>query len=75
MKLKNIFFAVLALSLVTSTAWAKPERLEIKKADQRSKEKAAKTQIKNIDLRNIEDPEARRAIREIMNYLNLNTRG
>lgn len=67
--------AVLVLVLGTwfsvSAAMAKPERLAIKKAEHRVKEKNARSRIKNIDLRNIKDPEARKAIREILHYMNL----
>jgi len=66
-----LLFLVLGSWLPVPVSFAKPERFEIKKAEHRSKERAAKSQIKNIDLRSIEDPEARRAIREILNYLNL----
>ena len=74
MRPKTILFAVLALSLMTLTALAEPERIEIKKAAHRAREGAAQTQIRNIDLRKIADPEARKAIGEIMNYLNLQSK-
>jgi DNA invertase Pin-like site-specific DNA recombinase len=74
MKIKKIVIGIIALGMFANqTAFAKAERLQIKDADRRAKEHAAKAQIKNIDLKNIEDPEARRAIREIFNYLNLQT--
>ena len=73
--MKKRTWLLILLVVAQTVCYAKPERVEIKKADQHTKEKAAKGQIKNIDLRNIEDPEARKAIREIMNYLNLNTKG
>ena len=53
---------------------AEPERLAIKDATKRTKELAAEAQIKNIDLQDIEDPAARRAIQEIMNYLGLESK-
>ena len=62
---------LLGMAAIVPAAWAKPERLQIKEANKRAKEHVARTQIKNIDLRNIEDPEARKAIGEILNYLNL----
>ena len=60
--------------LAPASGFAKPEHLQIKDANKQVKERSAQTQIKNIDLRNIEDPEARKAITEILNYLNLQTR-
>ena len=63
--------AVLAVSGIAPKAWAEPERLSLKDPAKRVKERGAEAQIKTIDLQNIEDPEARRAIREILNYLNL----
>ncbi len=71
MKLKTILFLMFLFSLTASFASAAPERLQVKAADKRVKERASKAQIKNIELRNIEDPEARKAIGEILNYLNL----
>ena len=50
------------------------ERIEIKGADKRAKENIAKAHLKTIDLQNIEDPEARKAISEILNYLDLQTK-
>lgn len=74
MKIKKIVIGIIVLGMfANSTVFAKPERLQIKDANKRAKEHAAKAQIRNIDLKNIEDPEARRAIREILNYLNLQT--
>lgn len=64
-------FLVLGSWFLAPFSFAKPERLEIKEASHRMNEKAAKAQIKNINLKNIEDPEARKAIQQIFNYLNL----
>jgi len=50
---------------------AEPERIEIKRPDKKLKERVAISQINNIDLRDIEDPAARKAIQEILNYLGL----
>ncbi len=73
---KNAFGAILTLGTIffTINAWASPEKLEIKTAGKRNKEQAAKAQIKTVDLRNIEDPEARKVIREILNYLDLSAK-
>ena len=73
MKTKLLFACslLLATCYLVPPAFAKPERIEIKEAGKRIKERGAEAQIKTIDLQNIEDPEARRAIREILNYLNL----
>ena len=72
MKRKILWMMIVSMGMFgILNAWAAPERMVIKDSAKRTKEHAAKNQIKNIDLRNIEDPEARRAIREILNYLNL----
>ena len=74
MKIKILFF-VLFLALgawfLAPCSYAKPERIQIKETNKRAKEVLARAQIKNIDLTKIEDPEARRAIGEILNYLDL----
>ncbi len=72
--MKKMILWFLFAMLITVNAWAKPERIAIKEAGKHAKEKAAKAQMKNIDLKNIEDPEARRAIRELYNYLDLKTK-
>ena len=41
--------------------------------NQKTKERAAKAQIKNINLDDIEDPAARKAIQQLFNYLGLET--
>lgn len=75
MNIQKIVMGVMILGLMTSgIALAKPERLQIKDPNKKVKEQAAKSHIKNIDLRKIEDPEARKAIREIFNYFNLQSK-
>ena len=59
---------------VASNGWAAPERMQIKEESKRAKEISARALIKTIDLQNIEDPEARKAIREILNYLDLKSK-
>ena len=73
-KMISILAFLMAAIYLTPAAWAKPERLSVKAGNRVVKERAAKAQLKNIDLRSIEDPEARRAIGEILNYLNLQTK-
>lgn len=53
---------------------AEPQRIPIKTANKMAKEHSAKAQLKNINLQDIEDPVARRAIGEILNYLNLQSK-
>lgn len=55
-------------------SYAEPERIQLKEANKQTRERIARAQIKNIDLRNIEDPEARKAIGEILNYLGLQSK-
>ncbi len=64
---------MMSLMMATDPLWAAPQRLGVKTTELRGKQKTARTQLKTINLQNIEDPEARRAIREILNYLNLET--
>ncbi len=73
--MKKWFTGILLAAFVMGTpvAYAKPERIVIKDAEKKTKERVAASQIKNIDLRDIEDPTARKAIQEIMNYLGLNS--
>ncbi len=71
MKRTAILIVVLALMLPVSSAFAKPEKIQIKGKGRQSREVTARERMKNMDLRNIEDPEARRAIREILVYLDL----
>jgi hypothetical protein len=69
---KRMAVVVLILnSLWAVAAFAAPERIAIKKDAKAAKQKAAINQIKNMDLRDIEDPAARKAIGEILNYLDL----
>lgn len=69
-----MLLAVLAVSAFGTNAWAKPERIKLKETSKRAKEQAAQIQMKKIDLQKIEDAETRKAIREIFNYLNLQTK-
>ena len=64
-------FLVGAMFGVAQIANAAPERIAIKTPDQQVKTRMAESQIKAIDLQDIEDPAARRAIQEILNYLGL----
>ena len=66
--------AMLGMMVISQFAWAKPERMLIQDPNRKARENTAKAQIKNVNLKNIEDPEARKAIREILNYLNVDAR-
>ena len=55
-------------------SYAAPERIAIKNAKQAAKERSSKAALKNVDLEDIEDPAARKAIGEILNYLNLQSK-
>lgn len=71
--MKKIFAGmILMVSLAISTLlYAAPERIMIKDAGKKAKEKSALTRLKSIELDNIEDPAARSAIADILNYLDL----
>ena len=74
MKTKITGILLLVFLMGAASLQAAPERLPIKDSNQRTKERTAKAQLRNFNLQNIEDPEARKAIQEILNYLNLQTR-
>lgn len=74
MKTKLIAFLVAVCLTGGSSVWAKPERFQLKSDAQEMREKAGRTKIKNIDPNLILDPEAKKAIKEILNYLGLQTR-
>ena len=71
MKKTLVGFLLMLLALDAAGAHAAPERMQIKPAEKAAKEKTASAVIKHIDLKDIEDPAARKAIQEILNYLNL----
>lgn len=68
-KLSGSMIAVLVLS--TTMAQAAPEQMVIIPVEKQNKERTAASRIRQIDLRDIEDPAARKAIGEILNYLDL----
>ncbi len=72
-RMMGIFLAV-AMAGAAQVVNAAPERIAIKKPEQAAKQRAAQAQIKAIDLEDIEDPAAKRAIQEIFNYLGLQAR-
>ena len=72
---KNIFgFLLLSLFLSQQTLYAAPERMIIKDSAKVAKENASRAALKNIAIGDIEDPTARKAIGEILNYLNLQSK-
>ena len=74
-KMKKIGILVLAgfLGLGASVSFAAPEVIAIKDRQKSAKEKTARARLKNISISEIEDPAARRAIQQIVNYLGLET--
>lgn len=50
---------------------AAPERMAIKDAAKAAKQNDSRAALKKIDVNDIEDPAARKAIAEILNYLDL----
>ena len=72
--MKTRIAAILLVVLMigeASAVSAAPQRIAIKETNQATKERMAQAQIKNINLQDIEDPAARKAIQEILNYLGL----
>ena len=75
--MKKYFTGILFVTLIfgASASYAGPQMITIKDANKNAKEHMASDQIKKIDLKDIEDPAARKAIQEILNYLGLNSKG
>lgn len=70
-----VFFLALGpLTLGQGGALAKVERVSMKSPERKVEQKLARQNLRNIDLKRIEDPEARKAIREILRYLKLNAK-
>ena len=70
--MKKTISTILFILLVSSPVLhAAPERMVLKDSKKAAKEKISRAAIRNINLEDIEDPAAKRAIGEILNYLNL----
>lgn len=67
---KALFFILAGLLTLSIPAFAKPEQIRIKTRQHEAlQEKSSKKDLKNLELSRIQDPEARKAIREIVAYL------
>ena len=72
--MKKVFLILVGLIFISnSLALAKPERLQVETPNKRTSKRSAKQALKTVNLESIEDPEARKAIKQILNYLNLQT--
>ena len=71
MKLRLVLMVLAFLIFGSSALYAAPERMMIKDKKTKAKQSASRAVLKNVDLEDIEDPAAKRAIGEILNYLNL----
>ena len=71
MKTKLAIFSCLLLLVSCFSAFAAPERISLKSDKQKTRETLAKSKAKQVQVSRIEDPEARKAIQEIMNYMGL----
>ncbi len=67
----SVFVLLASCALLPGFGFAEAERMPIKMEEQKVREHLAKQNLKNIDLNRIQDPEARKAIREVMRYLKL----
>jgi len=56
-------------------AHAKAEQMPIRSSQERAEQSLAKQNLKAVDVRKIQDPEARKAIQEIMRYLRVQKNG
>ena len=75
MKTKTFLMLLFVVSLVTchlSLAFAAPQRIQIQTDAKKQQKAAAKSRINALRLADIEDPAARKAITEILNYLQTN---
>lgn len=70
---KTTVFAVVMLIAMPLASFAKPEAIAIKNSARNQKERMARRNLERLDLGQIQDPAAKKAIREILNYLNLST--
>ena len=68
--LSGSFFLVWMMTTVSAVN-AAPERISIKSPEKATEEKMAVAQLKTVDLQDIEDPAAKKAIEQILNYLGL----
>ena len=64
-------FVLGACVLLPAPGFAAPERVSLKTPEQKIRERQVMVATKQIRLAKIQDPEVRRAIREIFLYLNL----
>lgn len=73
MKTRFLIFMLTAASFLASPlpADAKPERIMIKNRKVKDAQAAAKGNLRQINTAAIKDPNAKRAIREILNYMDL----
>ncbi len=72
---KYVFsFLMFLILLGQATLHAKPERILIKARTENVKERTATTKTKNVYLKDIEDPAAQKAIRELYSHLGLKTK-
>lgn len=74
MKLK--IYSIVGLMFLVSqiclpVAFAKPERMQLRTAENKVKHERAKLDAKTVKLSKIQDPEARKAIKAILTDLNL----
>lgn len=70
--MKKTFLIVIGLVLISNAlAFAKPERVQVETDAKRAHKRTAKQALKAVDVQSIEDPEARKAIKAILEYLNL----
>ena len=76
MKIKYMFlFLVLGSWLLAPVpAFARPERIAVKSEPHRQRESRARTTARTIDLTQVQDLEARRALRTLFDQLGLETR-
>lgn len=70
-------FTVLIVSLLCVGFWcadvalAKAEQMAIQSPERKAEQSLAQQNLKNVDLQKIQDPEARKAIQEILRYLRI----
>ena len=67
------FLLLVSCFLAPASSYGRPEHFELKSKTHKARESQAQANLKNVKVSAIQDPEARRAIQEILNYLGVST--
>lgn len=70
----SLLIIVVALLSIPCTLYAAPKTIALKSDGVKQSQREAKANLKQIDLQKIQDPEVRKAVKEILRYLKLETK-